>query len=111
MLWLVVIAVAMLFSPVGKNIYGIFFPDQLGEGFFEVLTPGIIEGFIFVYLFLLALLFIPVFQPRPWRMLIIPALLVFLPVALFWQIALFAVIFFVGGTALGYLAVWLRKKL
>lgn len=106
----VVIGLGVISSSIGKNIYGLFFPRQLGEGFFELFTPGIIEGFLFMYLFWLGLLFVPVFKAKWWQYALAPALVVFLPFMLFWQIALFEILFFAVGTGLGYVSLWMWKK-
>lgn len=108
--YLVVIGLSIITANFGKNIYGLFFHRQLGEGFFELFSPGIIEGFIFMYLFWLGLLFVPVFKKKWWQYILAPALIVFLPVALFWQIALFGILFFAIGVCLGYFALWLKRK-
>lgn len=105
-----VLVLAVLTANIGRNIYGIFFPDQLMAGWLELFTPAIIEGFVFVYLFWLALIFIPVFKEKWWKFLLAPALIVFLPFILVWQIALFGIVFFGCGIALGYLALWIKKK-
>jgi len=55
--WLGVAILAWLTANIGRNIYGIFFPDQLMAGWLELFTPGIIEGFVFVYLFWLGLIY------------------------------------------------------
>ncbi len=106
----IVIGLGVISSSIGKNIYGLFFPRQLGEGFFELFTPGIIEGFLFMYLFWLGLLFVPVFKDKWWRYALAPALIIFLPFILFWQIALFGILFFAVGVGLGYVSLWMRKK-
>jgi hypothetical protein len=106
-----VLVLAVLSANIGRLVYGAFFPRELGEGFFELFTPGIIEGFVFVYLFWLALIFVPVFKDKWWKYLLAPVLIIFVPFMFFWQIALFGIIFFAVGVALGYFALWLKKKM
>lgn len=108
--WLGVVVLAWLTANIGRNFYRIFFPRELGEGFFELFTPGIIEGFVFTYLFWLGLIFVPVFKQKWWRYALAPALVVFLPFILFWPIALLGVIFFSCGVGVGFLVLWMRKK-
>ena len=109
--YLGVVILAVLTSNIGKGIYGIFYPSQVGGDLGDIIEPGIIEGFVFVYLFFLALIFIPVFKNKWWKYALAPGLIVFVPFMLVWQIALFGLIFFGVGTALGYFALWIKKKM
>ncbi len=109
--WLGVAILAWLTASIGKNIYGIFFPDQVMGTWINIIEPGIIEGFVLVYLFWLGLLFVPVFKTKWWQYALAPGLILFLPFMLFWQIALMGIMFFAVGVGLGYLALWLKKKI
>lgn len=109
--YILVLGLTIITSSFGKNIYGEFFPRQLMAGWGALFTPGIIEGFVLMYLFWLGLLFVPVFKDKWWQYALAPALIVFLPFMLFWQIAIFGIMFFAVGVGLGYLALWLKKKI
>ncbi len=109
--YLVIIGLAIITTTIGKNIYGLFFPRQLMAGWGTFFTPGIIEGFVFMYLFWLSTVFVPVFKQKWWQYALAPGLIVWLPVALFWPVGLVGVIFCGVGVGLGYLALWLKRKI
>ena len=109
--YLLVIGLSVISASIGKNIYGLFLPSQVMGDLGDIIEPGIIEGFVLMYLFWLALLFVPVFKQKWWQYALGPALVVFLPFMLFLQIAFLGIIFFVVGVGLGYLALWLKKKI
>lgn len=108
--WLGAVVLAWLTANIGRNIYGIFFPSQIGGDLGDIVEPGIIEGFVFTYLFWLGLIFVPVFKQKWWRYALAPVLVVFLPFMLFWPIAFLGVVFFGVGVGLGFLVLWMRKK-
>lgn len=108
--YILVLGLTIITSSFGKNIYGLFLPSQVMGDLGDIIKPGIIEGFVLMYLFWLGLLFVPVFKDKWWQYALAPALIVFLPFMLFWQIAIFGIMFFAVGVGLGHLSLWMRKK-
>lgn len=102
---------AFLTAQIGRNIIGSFFPEIVAAGWFDIITPGIVEGYIFMFLFFLPALFIPVYQNKAWYGLVFPPVLLLWPFVFIWKIVLLGITFFIVGVGVGYGARWLKEHL
>jgi len=109
--FVLVVILGVIFATGFRSLYAQFDPLGLSVGFFQVIYPGIIEGFLLAYLFFLPIIFIPAFYKNNLYVRLIPlSILGLVLMVIPWKVLLLSLVVYGVGVLVGILTVWLHKK-